>query len=142
MMRTHLGVALLLTMIATTALAQTGSLLPGSLSGRWTYVGPPGTFIDTFSIVFEGTGAPGTVPGRLTWRGRNCGASDEPIQASWDGIELKFEAVLKANTNAQRMNGDCPAEPTRWVLQRKAGERSFEGEGRIRNIVVTVTAMP
>lgn len=142
MMRIHVGLALLLTMIGTAALGQADTLLPTSLSGRWTYVGPPGTFIDAFAIVFEGTGGPGTVPGRLTWRGRNCGASDEPIQASWDGMELKFEAVLKANTNAQRANGDCPAEPTRWVLKRKAGERSFEGEGRIRNIVVTVTATP
>jgi hypothetical protein len=142
MVRIYIGLALPLTMIVTAALGQADTLLPASLSGRWTYVGPRGTFIDAFSIVFEGTAAPGTVPGRLTWRGVNCGTSDEPIRASWDGMELKFEVVLKANTNAQRANGDCPAEPTRWVLKRKAGERLFEGEGRIRNIVVTVTATP
>jgi hypothetical protein len=66
---------------------------------------------------------------------------DEPIQASWDGTELKFEAQLKANVNAQRMNANCPAEPTRWILKRQ-GERSFAGEGRRGETVVTVTAAP
>ena len=141
-MRISIAVALLSTTIAMTALAQTDTRLPASLSGRWTFMGPSGVLIDSVSIVFEGSGTPGTVPGRLTWRGINCGAKDEPIQASWDGTELKFEAVLKANTNTQRMNGNCPAEPTRWVLKRKAGDRAFEGEGRLANIVVTVTAAP
>lgn len=138
---TH-AVASLSTAIAITALAQTDARLPASLSGRWTLMGPSGVLIDTFSMIFDGSGTPGTVPGRLTWRGVNCGAKDEPIQASWDGTELKFEAVLKANTNTQRMNGNCPAERTRWVLKRMAGDREFEGEGRVANIVVTVTATP
>lgn len=142
MMRINIAVALLSTTIAMTALAQTDTRLPASLSGRWTFMGPSGVVIDSVSIVFEGSGTPGTVPGRLTWRGVNCGAKDEPIQASWDGTELKFEAVLKANTNTQRMNGNCPAEPTRWVLKQKAGDRAFEGEARVANIVVTVTAAP
>ena len=141
-MRIRIAVTLLLAMIATTALTQTGAPLPGSLSGRWTFMGPAGVLIDTFSIVFEGNRAPGAIPARLTWRGRNCGARDEPIQATWDGTELKFETVLKANTNTQRMNGDCPPEPTRWVLKRKTGENLFEGEGRVGNIVVTVSAGP
>jgi hypothetical protein len=135
-------VALLMTTLARSAFAQTEASLPASLSGRWTFMGPSGALIDTFSITFERNRAPGTVTGRLTWRGRNCGAKDEPIQATWDGTELKFEAVLKPNTNTQRMNGACPPEPTRWVLKRKAGERSFEGEGRIREILVTVSAAP
>ena len=140
-MRTRIAVALLAT-IATSATAQTDSRLPASLSGRWTLVGPTGAVIDTFAVVFEGNGTPGTIPGKLTWRGVNCGAKDEPMQASWDGTELKFEVVLRANTNTQRMNGNCSAEPTRWVLKRKAGDRAFEGEGRVANIVVTVTAAP
>jgi hypothetical protein len=137
------GLAALLMLIVTGALAQTGGTsLPKSLSGRWTFMGPSGVLIDTFTIVFDGDGAPGMVPGRLTWRGRSCGAKDEPLKASWDGNELKFEAVLKANVNTQRMNGDCPGEPTRWALKRKAGEASFEGEGRMRDLMVTVTAAP
>jgi hypothetical protein len=128
-MRVRVAVTLLSAIIATTASAQTGAPLPESLSGRWMFV-------------FEGNRAPGIVPARLTWRGFSCGAMDEPIQATWDGAELKFEAVLKANTNTQRMNGDCPADPTRWVLKRKTGEGSFEGEGRVGNIVVTVTTSP
>ena len=142
MMRVRVAVTLLSAIIATTASAQAGAPLPGSLSGRWTFMGPRGVLIDSFSIVFEGNRAPGIVPARLTWRGFSCGAMDEPIQATWDGAELKFEAVLKANTNTQRMNGDCPADPTRWVLKRKTGEGSFEGEGRVGNIVVTVTTSP
>jgi hypothetical protein len=141
-MRVRVAVALLSAIVATTASAQTGAPLPGSLSGRWTFMGPSGVLIDSFSIAFEGTRAPGIVPARLTWRGLSCGARDEPIQATWDGSELKFEAVLKANTNTQRMNGDCPSDPTRWVLKRKTGDGSFEGEGRVRNTVVTVTASP
>ena len=141
MMNMRISVALLSTVIATVTLAQTTAPLPGLLSGRWTFTGPR-TISDSFSVAFEQKDGPGPVPGKLTWRGFNCGAKDEPIQASWDGNELKFEAVLKANTNAQRMNGDCPAEPTRWVLKRKEGDRSFEGEGRVGSTVVTVTATP
>jgi hypothetical protein len=138
----RMSVAFLSSAIVATAVAQTTAPLPASLSGRWVVVGQAGTFTDAFSLAFEGSGAPGTVPGRLTWRGVNCGAKDEPIQAAWDGNELKFEAVLKANTNTQRMNGNCPTEPVRWILKRKQGDRSFEGEGRVGNTVSTVTAAP
>jgi hypothetical protein len=98
--------------------------------------------IDSFSIVFEKKEAAGPIPGKLTWRGYNCGAKDEPIEANWDGSELRFEAVLKADINTQRMNGNCPTEPTRWVLRRKDGDRHFEGEGRVGAIFVTVTTAP
>jgi hypothetical protein len=133
--------ALLSTMIGTTVSGQSGPELPVKLSGRWTATNPSGIVIDSFSITFEGSRAPGTVPGRLTWRGFNCGAKDEPIRAQWDGTELKFEAVLKADTNTQRSYGTCGTEPVRWVLKRKS-DQSFEGEGRVANIVVTVTAAP
>jgi hypothetical protein len=38
-------------------------------------------------------------------------------------------------------NGRCGKEPLRWVLKRKS-DQSFEGEGRVANIVVSVTAAP
>ena len=111
-MNSRICVAWLLASVAITGFAQTDTRLPASLSGRWTYVGPSGVIVDAFSIAFEGNGTQATVPGKLTWRGMNCGAKDEPIQATWDGTELKFEAVLKANANTQRMQGNCPTEAT------------------------------
>lgn len=131
--------------VAGAALGQAADPLPASLSGRWTATGPSGVFVDSFSIVFDGTRATGTVPGRLNWRGVSCGAKDEPIQASWDGVELRFEAVLKSDTNTQRAGGRCPSEAWRWVLKRKPGERTFEGEARnpgAAALTVTVTAAP
>jgi hypothetical protein len=139
--RILVAVALLATAIATTVSGQSESVLPAKLSGRWTAFAGTDVVIDSFSLTFEGNRAPGTVPGRLTWRGVNCGAKDEPIQAQWDGTVLKFEAVLKADTNTQRLNGRCGTEPLRWVLKRKS-DQSFEGEGRVANIVVSVTAAP
>lgn len=124
------------------AMAQGTDVLPAKLSGRWVLNAPSGTVIDSFSIEFEGNRAPGTVAGRLTWRGVNCGTKDEPIKAAWDGTTLAFEAVLRANVNTQRMNGRCLSDPTRFELKRKAGEQKFEGEGRIAQVVVSVTASP
>ena len=141
MKRVLVAAALLSTTISTTAFGQSVSELPAKLSGRWTATTPTGIFVDVFSVTFEGNRAAGTVPGRLTWRGVNCGAKDEPIQAQWDGTELKFEAVLKADTNTQRSYGKCGTEPVRWILKLK-GDQTFEGEGRVGNIVVTVTAAP
>jgi hypothetical protein len=111
MLKVRLNAGLLLTVLAGAALAQVSTPLPGSLSGRWTYIGRTGTLIDSFSIVFEKNGAAGPIPGKLTWRGYNCGAKDEPIEANWDGSELRFEAVLKADINTQRMNGSHALGP-------------------------------
>ena len=140
-MKRILVAAALLSTLTLPVFGQSGSELPGKLSGRWTASNPTGIFIDFFTLTFEGNRAPGNVPGRLTWRGVNCGAKDEPIQAQWDGTVLKFEAVLKADTNTQRLNGKCGTEPVRWELKRKS-DQSFEGEGRVASIVVTVTAAP
>lgn len=122
--------------------AQTGDVLPPSLSGRWTVSLPSGVFIDAFSIAFEGGRAPGKVNGMLTFRGLNCGAKDEPIAAGWDGKVLKFEAVMRANVNAQRAHGRCPAEPYAFVLVRNADGRTFEGQVPAGNAIVTLTASP
>lgn len=141
MNKNRLVLAALAAVLATAALAQPATQLPPTLSGRWTAQGATTPVIDRFSIAFDGERSPGSVPGKLTWRGFNCGAKDEPIQAQWDGTELKFEAMLRPDTNTQRMGGKCPGEPGKWVLKRKA-DQSFEGEGRLGNVVVTVTAAP
>ena len=134
--------AALLAAVSGVVWAQSGDALPPSLSGRWTFVGPRGALIDSFSIVFDSDRLPGKVTGKLTWRGFNCGAKDEPIAATWDGATLKFEATTRPNVNAQRMNGQCSADPSRFVLKRTADARSFEGEVHSGDVVVTLTASP
>jgi len=124
------------------ALAQTAEPLPGTLSGRWTWMSPSGAIIDSFSLVLEGDRGAATIPGRLTWRGVNCGAKDEPVQVAWNGSELRFESFMKPNVNTQRMNGQCPSTPAQFVLKRRAGSASFEGEARAGNVVITMTASP
>lgn len=128
-------------LLSTCVVAQTADL-PPRLTGKWVFNRPGGAIIDFFSIDFDGGRAPGTVTGKLTWRGFNCGAKDEPIKATWDGSELKFEATTRANVNAQRINGQCPPEPSQFVLKRKPGEQQFEGEARSGQAVITMTAAP
>ncbi|MDH4181015.1 MAG: hypothetical protein OEV46_03320 [Betaproteobacteria bacterium] len=119
--------------------------LPGALSGRWTVVPAGGrALVDVFSVRFDGTGAPGPVTGKLTWRGVNCGAQDEPLKGTWDGVELRFESHLRANSNTQNMNGACGNSRGEWVLRRKPGSSTFEGEGLFNEgkVVATLTAAP
>lgn len=125
-------------------LAQPAAPLPGSLAGRWTFVGPGRTIIDAWSIRIDGAGAPGPVAGRLTWRGVTCGAQDEPVTGTWDGAELRFEGTLRPNVNVQNANGQCGSGRVAWVLARKPGTSSFEGTATQadRGTVVTVTAAP
>lgn len=128
--------------VALPALAQSADQLPAKLSGKWVAMSPRGAVVDFFSLEFDGNRGPGGVSGRLTWRGVNCGAKDEPIKATWDGSELVFEATVRPNVNAQRSNGQCHPGPTRFVLKRKPGEQNFEGEARNELAVVSMTASP
>jgi hypothetical protein len=125
------------------AFAQAGDLLPAKLSGRWTFVGPR-TYINAVSIEFDGDGRPGPIAGRLTWRGVSCGAQDEPLTGTWDGIELRFTAMLRANVNVQSMNGQCGEGQATFVLTRKRGERNFEGDARAAytQAVPTISVSP
>lgn len=137
------AIAVLFVLLASPDLrAQASEPLPERLSGRYTFVGPGGTIINPFTLVFDGDRKGPAISGRLTWRGNNCGAQDAPIAATWDGTELKFELQLQSNVNAMRMNGPCVQEPTRFVLKRKPGERGFEGEATLRAVVVTMVAAP
>jgi hypothetical protein len=135
-------VATVLLCASAAAQAQPAAALPPKLSGMWNFPGPPQSIVDTFSIVFDGDGAPGQVRGRLTWRGFNCGAQDEPFAGTWDGSELKFEATVRPNVNASRVNGTCPPGPTRFLLRRKPGETRFTGEAVGSSATVTMTASP
>lgn len=127
---------------AAAGLAQSSPPLPSRLSGSWTLTTPRGTVIDVFEIEFDGDRAAPAISGRLTWRGFNCGASREPVGATWNGSELRFQAVMRPNVNTQRMNGTCTDEPVQFVLRRKGPGDSFEGDARVGSTVVTMTAAP
>ena len=112
-------------------LAQTVAPLPKTLSGRWTVVVPGrSTFTDSMSVVLDVPAQAGPLTGRLTSRGVTCGALDEPLVETWDGTELRFESKVRPNVNVTRMNGDCGSGSVTYVLTRKPGETTFEGEAR------------
>jgi len=101
------------------------------LSGRWTFVPTQGgqTLIDSWSVRFEGDRAASQVKGRLSWRGRGCGAQDEPVVASWNGREIRLEFVTRPNVNTQLANATyCGDGKTNLVLRRKPGTMTFDGE--------------
>jgi hypothetical protein len=113
------------------ALAQAEAPLPLKMSGHWTALAPGGrTFVDSLSIVLDAPAQSGAITGRLTLRGVTCGASDEPLQGTWDGTELRFESRVRPNVNAARPNGDCGNGTVSFVLARKAGTTAFTGESR------------
>jgi hypothetical protein len=113
------------------AFAQAAMPLPKSMSGRWTAVIPGGrVFTDSLSVVLEAPDASGAVTGRLNIRGVACGAQDEPLAGTWDGTELRFESKVRPNINVTRPSGDCGSGRIDFVLVRKPGQSSFEGESR------------
>jgi hypothetical protein len=139
-------VASLMGFCVATAVAQAVERLPGKLSGRWTASSPRGVFVDSLSLTFEGDGAPGPVTGKVTFRGVNCGAQDELLKGTWDGSELRFESVHRPNVNVQRMNSQCGTGNVVYILRRKPGETTFEGEARpgegATGSTVSITASP
>lgn len=143
MWRTAL-IGIVLVVFADAPLAQANDSLPHKLSGRWTFTGPSQTFINPVTLEFDGDGKPGPITGRMTWRGVTCGAQDEPLTGTWDGTELHFTSLLRANVNAQRMNGQCGDGKTTYVLRRKPGEASFEGDARasFTSAVPTISVSP
>jgi hypothetical protein len=103
--------------------------LPTNLSGRWTYVFAGGrTVVDSVSITFDVLGEQGQVAGRLSHRGVNCGALDEPFTGTWNGAELRIEARMRANVNTARNGGTCPSSNAIYTLKRAAGGDGFAGE--------------
>ncbi|HQU51243.1 MAG TPA: hypothetical protein PLM09_19305 [Casimicrobiaceae bacterium] len=120
--------------------------LPPSLSGKWTYVPPNGrTYNDAWSVQFEGTPAGGAIKGKVNWRGRGCGAQDEPVNAQWDGVELRFRFIARPNVNASVPNSpSCGEGTTDVVLRRKPGGTSFEGQASFNHgaAIIEVSAAP
>lgn len=127
MIKSVLGMALCLA--CADLAAQPFDTLPKSLNGRWTYVFPGGrTFVDSVAITFDNAGEQGAVAGRLTHRGVNCGALDEPFSGTWNGAELRIEARLRANVNTMRNGSSCPSTNAVYTLQRAAGGNGFAGQ--------------
>jgi hypothetical protein len=73
-------------------------------------------------------GAKGTIEGRLTHHGFNCGAKDEPMTGSFDGSELRLVSRLRADVNVKNAGKDCGSGKTTWTLQ-KQKKGGFEGKG-------------
>ena len=121
--------------------AQTGEPLAKNMSGRWIFLGKR-TNSDVMSVALEGDGAPGAITGRLTLRGSNCGALDEPFKGTWDGVELRFSALLRSNVNARRANMECAADATQFVLTRKPGQAALEGNASASTGTFQVTLAP
>lgn len=116
--------------------------LPAKLQGRYTLTLPSGgVFLNAFSLVFDGPPSAGVVKGKVSWRGVNCGAQDEPIEATWDGSELRFGMRTYSNVNAQRSNGTCQADPHTVVLKRNASG-VFEGQQMAGQASISMTASP
>ena len=101
--------------------------LPRRLVGKWTSLSPNGrTFIDTVDIALDGDGSQGPVKGRVSWRGVNCGASNEPVEGAWDGSTLRLQGMLRPDVNVQRNGGQCGDGKVLFEIRRKGGT-AFEG---------------
>jgi hypothetical protein len=93
------------------------------------------TFNDTISMTLETAADGGPVTGRLTTRGLECGAENEPLNGTWDGTALRLESKLYPNVNVQRMNGRCGSGRVTYMLTRKPGQSTFEGEGVLEGML-------
>lgn len=117
--------------IATTwAAGQTPQALPTALTGKWVVVLPNGRlYTDSMSLVLDAPAdGSNTVKGRLTVRGVTCGAQDEPLIGTWDGVQLRFESQVRPNVNAQQKDAQCGSGKVSYVLRRKPGQQDFDGE--------------
>jgi hypothetical protein len=127
-------VLLMLTSGPINALAQREAPLPKAMSGHWVEPWQPSyndrNYSDAISVTFDGDGAPGPVTGRLTRRGILCGAVNEPLTGTWDGVELRFVAVNRPNMNTHQPDGNCSRRPWKYLLVRKPEQTAFEGDGR------------
>ena len=112
------------------AVAQSTDRLPAKLTGHWTVVSPNQTFINPITLAFDGDGQPGPIRGRASFRGVGCGSENEPITGTWDGVELRIDTLHRPNVNTVRMGGQCGDGKVTYVLRRKPGTTTFEGEGR------------
>jgi hypothetical protein len=124
------AVIALAAVVAGLAFAQSADPLPPKLSGRYNFVGPQGVYNDAVTLTFDAPAVAGKVSGRVSWRGVNCGALDEPFVGTWDGTELRIETTHRANVNTQRPNGQCGSGRATYTLKRMPGSK-FEGQVQI-----------
>jgi hypothetical protein len=126
------------------AVAQSRDTLPQKLSGRMTATGARQTFILDVVMEFDGERKPGAIVGRVTHRGVNCGAENEPLAGTWDGSELRAVAALHANVNTLRMGGQCDGTKVTYSMKRKPGTTEFEGDVRANttSAVATIVLSP
>jgi hypothetical protein len=121
--------AAILALAASAVLAEDAPPLPKVMRGTWTAIVPHDrAYTDALSVTLDESAGAGALTGRLTLRGVTCGAIDEPLTGTWDGAVLRMESVVRPNTNAQRMNGQCGSGRVTFVLKRKPGQPGFEGE--------------
>jgi hypothetical protein len=125
--------------ISMSAHAQIDATLPAKLTGHMTATGATQTFILNIAMEFDGDRKPGAIAGRVTHRGVNCGAENEPLTGTWDGTEVRVVATLHANVNTLRMGGQCDGAKVTYTLKRKPGTGEFEGDVRANNSSAAAT---
>ncbi len=100
--------------------------LPGAMSGRWFGNAQGGQQLNfEVFVVIEKQESDGTIVGKVTRWGNGCGAKDEPLKGTFDGTNLKFRSMSRANVNARRVDGNCGEDE--YSLKRSADGKSFEG---------------
>jgi len=129
---------------ASAAQAQSPDTLPVRLSGHWTAVVPGvRTLVDSVSFTFDQPYPPGPVKGRVTFHGTRCGAADEPATGTWNGSELRLDTRHYPNVNARLVNAQCGSGNVTYVLVRKPGANTFEGDGILDGVpTVQVSVAP
>ena len=114
--------------------------LPAKLSGRWTFVVGGKVFVDTLSLYFRSEQSRGSVSGRVTWCGINCGARDEPLKVLM-APNLRIAYRDDGTTQCQYTTaGRAARHRTRHLLlEVQACEKTFEGEARSEGTSADVT---
>jgi hypothetical protein len=119
-----------ITLAAATGLAYAADPLPPTLNGHWFNNQGSGRNSQSnyeVKLVIEKQAADGTIEGKFTRWGNNCGAKDEPFTGKYDGKELSFHSTVHPNVNTRKMNGGpCGAEE--YVLTRSTDGKTFEGK--------------
>lgn len=131
--RTIFAAALGVLCLATAPVVGAQERLPEAMAGRWSFTTSSAMPLgDAFSVRIDAQEPDGTVRGRLTWAGIQCGTRDEPFEGRFDGKELTFSAQTRARVNTQRVDGvDCPTLSYRFV--RGAGSHFLDGQAASSN---------
>lgn len=106
--------------LATSGVAQTE--LPKSMKGSWSGVGERGIvpINGTLSMVVDKQNADGSIEGRMSASGTQCGMKDEPVTGRLDGDVLTLHATWRP------LVPQASCAKTTFVLKRTGS--GFEGE--------------